>query len=189
MSASLFDRFLSTAPMVEAFADEALLQGMLDFEAALVRAQAAEGVIPASAAAPITAACRAAGLDPKALVSAGSLAGTLVVPLVKALTARVAAADPPAAGWVHWGTTSQDVLDTAMVLSTRRAVALLDASMATLLRGLDAQARAHDEAPMLGRTLLQPAPVISVGVKLLSWFAPLVRARERLRTAAVAALR
>ena len=188
MTAGLFDRFLSTPAMVEVFGAAALVQGMLDFEAALARAQAAQGVIPATAAAPIVAACRVEHFDLDALVAAGSLAGTLAIPLVKQLTARVAAADAPAAGFVHWGSTSQDVIDTSMVLATRRAVALIDARVGDLTNALLKLVDAHADAPMLGRTLMQPALVISVGFKLVSWVAPLVRARRRLRDAAASAL-
>jgi 3-carboxy-cis,cis-muconate cycloisomerase len=188
VSAAVFDRFLSTPAMAEVFDTAAIVQGMLDFEAALARAQAAEGVIPASAAAAIAAACRVERFDLDALVAAGSRAGSLAIPLVRQLTAAVAASDAPAAGWVHWGSTSQDVIDTAMALATRRALALIDTRLGDLIEALSALAQRHADAPMLGRTLLQPAVVISVGFKLVSWVAPLVRARRRLRRAADAAL-
>ena len=188
MAAALFDRFLSTAVMVEVFGERAIVQGMLDFEAALARAQAAEGVIPDTAAAAIVAACQVEHFDLDAIVDAGAVAGTLAIPLVKQLTARVATVDAQAAGFVHWGSTSQDVLDTAMVLATRRAVALLDARLGDLTNALLKLVDAHGDAPMLGRTLMQPALVISVGFKLVAWVAPLVRARQRLRDAAARAL-
>ena len=174
--------------MAEVFDTAAIVQGMLDFEAALARAQAAEGVIPVGAAAPIAAACRAERFDLDALAAAGARAGSLAIPLVKHLTAAVAASDAQAAGFVHWGSTSQDVIDTAMVLATRRALALIDARLGDLIGALSALAQRHADAPMLGRTLMQPAVVISVGFKLVSWVAPLVRARRRLRRAADAAL-
>jgi 3-carboxy-cis,cis-muconate cycloisomerase len=189
MSAAIFDRFLSTAAMTEVFGEAAIVQGMLDFEAALARAQAAEGVIPAAAAAPIAAACRVERFDLDALIAAGATAGTLAIPLVKQLTAAVAVADPTAAGFVHWGSTSQDVIDTAMVLATKRAIALIDTRVAELTHALLALASAHADAPMLGRTLMQPALVVSVGFELIAWVAPLVRGRQRLRTSASAALK
>ncbi|MBC8057711.1 MAG: 3-carboxy-cis,cis-muconate cycloisomerase, partial [Rhizobiales bacterium] len=187
MSTALFDRFLSTAEMAEVFGESSIVQGMLDFEAALARAQAAEGVIPGSAAAPIVAACRVAHFDLDAIVAAGSSAGSLAIPLVKQLTAQVTAADAHAAGFVHWGSTSQDVIDTAMVLATRRAVGLIDARLGELTHALLKLVETHGDAPMLGRTLMQPAQVISVRFKLIAWVAPLVRARQRLRDAAEAA--
>jgi 3-carboxy-cis,cis-muconate cycloisomerase len=189
MTANLFERFLSTPEAAEAFSDVSIIQGMLDFEGALARAQAAEGIIPGAAAAVIAGACRAERFDAEAIVAGGSLAGTLAIPLVKQLTAAVAAQDAEAAGWVHWGSTSQDVIDTAVVLATRRALVSIDASLGSLIGALTKLAQVHRDTPMLGRTLLQPALVISVGFKLTSWVAPLVRGRERLRLAARAALK
>ena len=189
MPAAVFDRFLSTPSMAETFSAPALLQGMLDFEAALARAQAAEGVIPGAAAAPIVAACRVEHFDLDAIVDAGAVAGSLAIPLVRELTKQVAVADASAAGYVHWGGTSQDVIDTAMVLATRRALALIDVRVGDLTNALLALARQHADAPMLGRTLMQPALVISFGFKLVGWVAPLLRARQRLRSAAGIALK
>ena len=99
--------------------DAATLQNMLDFEAALARAEAAAGVIPASAAGPITNACRAELFDLAGLAEAATRSGNLAIPLVKALTANVAKVDADAARYVHWGATSQDVIDTGAVLGLR----------------------------------------------------------------------
>jgi 3-carboxy-cis,cis-muconate cycloisomerase len=189
VSAGLFDRFLSTPEIVEVFSERAVVQHMLDFEAALARAQAAEGVIPAVAAPVIAEACRVEQVDLDAIVAAGSVAGTLAIPLVKQLTAAVAVRDAQAAGYVHWGSTSQDVIDTAMVLATQRALSLIDTRLSALTNALLQLEHTHGDVPMLGRTLLQPALVISVGFKLVAWAAPLVRSRERLRAAARAALK
>ena len=189
MTALVFEQFLSTPEIGALFSDAAIVQGMLDFEAALARAQAAEGVIPATAAAPIVQACDAARYDIHALIAASSVAGTLAIPLVKQLTAEVARHDADAAGYVHWGSTSQDVIDTAMVMATAKAVVLIDARLLALIRALDVLVQRDGSAPMLGRTLLQPALVISFGFKLVSWAAPLVRGRERLADAARRALK
>jgi 3-carboxy-cis,cis-muconate cycloisomerase len=189
MSALVFERFLSTPEMIEAFGEVAIVQGMLDFEAALARAQAVAGVIPASAGEAIAAACRVEGFDLNAIVAASSVAGTLAIPLVKQLTVAVAEVDTEAAGYVHWGSTSQDVIDTAMVLATRRALALIDVRLCDLINALFGLAHRHGDAPLLGRTLMQPAQVISFGFKLVSWVAPLVRCRERLARAAQSALK
>ena len=101
----------------------------------------------------------------------------------------LAAAAPEAAGFVHRGSTSQDVIDTAMVLVTKEALALIEADLDRLVGSLAALARRHLETPMLGRTLLQPAEVVSFGHEVVAWLAPLVRGRERLRQAGDAALR
>jgi len=184
-----FDRFLSTPDAVEGFGAAALVGHMLAFEVALATAQAAEGIVPPQAASAIAAVGReAGGFDAQRIVADGAVAGSVAIPLVKALTAAVAARDASAAAWVHWGSTSQDVIDTAMALATRASLARIDAGLDRLTTALFATARAHRDTPVLARTLLQPAQVISVGFKLIAWIAPLVRARERLRDAAQTAL-
>ena len=93
--------------------DAAMLQNMLDFEAALARAEAKAGLIPKNAVAPIANACKADTFDLAALAQAATRSGNLAIPMVKALTALVAKTDAEAARYVHWGATSQDVIDTA----------------------------------------------------------------------------
>src|SRR6266851_3694355 len=113
---------LSSAAMRAVCDDATYLQHMLGFEAALARAEAATGVIPAGAADPIAKACKAGLFDLGALAEAATRSGNLAIPLVKALTAHVAKADPDAARYVHWGATSQDVIDTATMLGLRAAL-------------------------------------------------------------------
>jgi len=189
MTASIFARTLASAAMVEVFADRSVVAAMLEFEAALAEAEAAEGVIPAGAVAPIGAACHAGVGDIDSLVDEARRAGSLAIPLVKRLTAAVAERDAPAAAFVHHGSTSQDVIDTAMAIVTRRALDLIDVDLVRLVGILNALARAHLHTPMLARTLMQPAQVISFGFKIVAWVAPLARARERLARARAAALR
>ena len=123
-----------SSPAMRAVCDDvACLQHMLDFEAALARAEAAVGIIPASAAGPITKACRAEAFDLAALAEAATRSGNLAIPLVKALTAAVAREDAEAARYVHWGATSQDVIDTAAMLTLRAAI---DALLADLDRAI-----------------------------------------------------
>ena len=113
---------LSSAAMRAVCDDGACLQNMLDFEAALARAEVSAGIIPASAAGPIAAACSAEAFDLAALAEAATRSGNLAIPLVKALTAEVGKADAEAARYVHWGATSQDVIDTVSHAdSARRA--------------------------------------------------------------------
>ncbi len=188
MAESVFEQFLVRPQASEIFGAPSVVQAMLDVEAALARAQAAEGMLPPAVAEAIANAARAERLDLDAIVTEGAVAGTLVIPLVKRLTAEVARVDAEAARWVHWGSTSQDIIDTAMALVTRTALAQLDERLGALLAAILALADRHGDAPMLGRTLLQPALVISFGFKLVAWAAPVARARERLRRAADAAL-
>ncbi len=161
------------------FTDRAHLQGMLDFEAALARAEAKAGVIPAAAAAPITAQCDAALYDLGALAEAAARAGNTAIPLVKALTAKVAAKDKTAAGFVHWGATSQDAMDTGLVLQLRAALALIEADLAKLSGHLAALAQTHRQTPMVGRTWLQHALPITFGLKAAGWLDAVERHRTR----------
>lgn len=188
MPGGVFEAFLSTPEMLAVFEAEAVAQAMMDFEAALARAQAAEGVIPASAAAAIGGVCKAELYDVPALVEASGRAGSLAIPLVKKLTETVALFDAEAAGYVHWGSTSQDAIDTAMALQARRALALVERDLTVLAGALLDLAEREGDAPVLGRTLMQPAQVVSLGVKLVGWIAPLLRSRRRLRAAAASAL-
>ncbi|MGJ9417599.1 3-carboxy-cis,cis-muconate cycloisomerase [Massilia sp. CMS3.1] len=188
MSVSIFDSFLSTPDMIASFDDAAIVGAMFRFEAALARAQAEEGLIPANAASAIAGVCNAQLYDIPALILAGRRAGSLAIPLVKELTRTVALYDEGAARHVHWGSTSQDVIDTAMVLVTREALQLLDDGLHALCAHLLALAENHLATPVLARTLMQPAQVTSFGFKAAGWLAPLVRARESLRLAAARAL-
>jgi 3-carboxy-cis,cis-muconate cycloisomerase len=115
----LLDRQFTTDEMSALFSDHGRLQGMLDFEAALARAEAESGAIPKSAAPPIAACCRAESFDVEALATAAAAAGNPAIPLVQQLTALVAAQDPEAARYVHWGATSRDAMDTGLVLQLR----------------------------------------------------------------------
>ena len=188
MSVPIFERFLSTAEILAAFEARAFVQAMFDVEAALARAEAAAGVIPETAATAIAAACTVDGYDLDALAAAGARAGSLAIPLVRQLTAAVQKNDAAAANWVHWGSTSQDVLDTAMALCTRRALGLVDDALGALTGAVLDLAVQYLETPALGRTLMQPAQVVSFGFKLVAWAGPLVRGRARLQRAAGEAL-
>ena len=183
-----FEGFLSTPSMTALFEPTSVVQAMMDFESALAKAQAEEGVIPQAAATAIAGVCKAQLFDVNAIVEASGRAGSLAIPLVKQLTQTVGLFNGDAAGYVHWGSTSQDVIDTAMVLLTRRALAMIDRDLGSLVGGLLELARVHGDAPVLARTLLQPAQVVSFGFKLVEWIAPLVRSRQRIRIAGQAAL-
>ncbi len=188
MSALIFEAFLSTPEMLEVFGEGPVVQAMLDFESALSRAQAEVGLMPLSAGKVIASACEVGRFDVPAIVAQSGRAGTLAIPLVKALTETVRELDASAAGYVHWGSTSQDVIDTGMALVTRRALALIDRDLGVLIDALLHLAEAHVDTPILARTLMQPAQVVSFGFKLVAWVAPLVRRRARLKEAAGRAL-
>ena len=172
---------LSSAAMRAVCDDVACLQHMLDFEAALARAEAATGIIPQSAAGPIAAACQAASFDLGALAEAATRAGNLAIPLVKALTAAVAKADADAARYVHWGATSQDVIDTATMLSLRAGIDALLPDVNRAVAGFARLAKQHRNTAVVARTWLQHALPMPFGLKLAEYAAALHRSRARLR--------
>ena len=161
--------------------DVASLQHMLDFEAALARAEAANGVIPTSAADTIAKACKASSFDLGALAEAATRSGNLAIPLVKALTAEVAKAGADAARYVHWGATSQDVIDTATMLMLRAGIDALDGDLERAVAGFARQARQHRDTAVVARTWLQHALPMPFGLKLAEYAAALHRSRRRLR--------
>ncbi|RBD47671.1 lyase family protein, partial [Xanthomonas oryzae] len=163
------------------FDDAARVQAMLQFESALARAQAQCGVIPTEAAQAIAAACDVRHHDLAALAQATALAGNPAIPLVKALTAQVAAHDSAAARWVHWGATSQDVLDTGTVLQLRAALDLLLPRLHALCAGLATLAERERDTGLPGRTLLQQAVPVTFGLKVAAWLDALQRAHQRLQ--------
>ncbi|MCA1455387.1 3-carboxy-cis,cis-muconate cycloisomerase [Bradyrhizobium sp. BRP22] len=171
---------LSSAAMRAVCDDAATLQNMLDFEAALARSEAAVGVIPNAAAGAIGAACRAESFDAAALADAAVRSGNLAIPLVKALTAEVARADKEAARYVHWGATSQDVIDTATMLTLRAGIDALLVDLDRAIAGFAKLARQHRDTAVVARTWLQHALPMPFGLKLAEYAASLHRSRKRL---------
>ena len=153
---------------------------MLRFEAALAQAVAEAGLIPKRMAPIIVKACDPALYDPAQLVEAARRTATLTVPVVKALTDEVAKRDAEAAGYVHWGATSQDVIDTAMVLQLGEALPPLLKELDAIVGAFASLARKHRRTPMLGRTLLQPATPLALGQKIAGWASDIDRAARRL---------
>ena len=172
---------LSSAAMRGVCDDAACLQHMLDFEAALARAEAAVGVIPAGAAEAIAKACKSDMFDIAALAEAATRSGNLAIPLVKALTAKVASTDADAARYVHWGATSQDVIDTAAMLTLRAAIDALLGDIDRAVTGFAKLARQHRDTAAVARTWLQHALPMPLGLKLAEYAAALHRSRARLR--------
>ncbi|WP_448135690.1 3-carboxy-cis,cis-muconate cycloisomerase [Stenotrophomonas rhizophila] len=170
------------APEVDAvFTDTARLQAMLDVEAALARAQVRCAVIPPAALGAIEAACRADLYAVPALGQATLLAGNPAIPLVKALTAQVRHDDADAARWVHWGATSQDIIDTGAVLQLREAAGLVQERLHVLCTALAVLADAERDTGLPGRTLLQQAVPVTFGLKAAGWLDALHRSQRRLQ--------
>jgi 3-carboxy-cis,cis-muconate cycloisomerase len=188
MAVRLIDSLATTAAMEKLFCDESVLQAMLDFEVALARAEAQLGIIPQSAAAVIAKAAEAENFDSTALAHATLRAGTPGIPLVKALTERVRAIDGAAAGFVHWGATSQDVADTGLVLLLKQVQPVLASDLARLEQALERLSEQHSHTVMLGRTLMQAAPPVTFGLKAARCLAAIRRSRAHLQSSFADAL-
>lgn len=175
----------ASAAVGEAFSDRALVQAMLDFEAALAAAEAEIGIIPATAVAPIKSASDAELYDIAEIGQAAALAGNVAIPLVKALTAKV---NERARGYVHWGASSQDVIDTGFALCAKNAIAIMRGDCAASIKALAALIETHRDSVMAGRTLMQQALPITFAFKAAVWLSGLVHAAERLKRAEAEAL-
>ncbi len=174
----IFGNLYGTPEMRAIFSETASLQAMLDVETALARAEAARGVIPGAAAEAIAAVAQVERLDVAAIVAGTENVGYPVVPLTRQLAAL---AGPGAGGYVHWGATTQDILDTALVLQMRAGLRILERDLAALARALAARATAHAGDVMAGRTHLQHALPVTFGYKCAVWLAPLLDALAALR--------
>ncbi|QSL86666.1 3-carboxy-cis,cis-muconate cycloisomerase [Pseudomonas atacamensis] len=177
----LFDAYFTARDMREVFCDQGRVQAMLDFEAALARAEARVGLIPSSAVAPIAAACDASLYDFAALGEAIATAGNSAIPLVKALGKQIASSDAEAERYVHLGATSQDVMDSGLVLQLRQALVLIENQLAQLADSLAAQAQRFAITPLAGRTWLQHATPVTLGMKIAGWLGAVTRSRQRLQ--------
>ena len=173
----LFGPSLTTPAMAAAVSEMAWLTAMLRFEAAVATVQARLELIPGTAATAIAAACDPERFDVEEIGRAAVMAATPVVPLVDALRREVGG---EAAGFVHYGATSQDVLDTAMMLIAREALDLMLVDLSALASECAALAHRHRDTQMAGRTLLQQARPISFGFKAAMWLIGVVEARRRL---------
>ena len=144
-------------------------------------AYAADGAPPPKKhVATIAACCDAALYDPHDLVRVARRSMTLTVAVVKALHAEVRTRDAEAAAYVHWGATSQDVLDTAMVLQLRDALPPQIESLRGIVAAFAKLAKKHRTTPMMGRTLMQPATPLAFGQKVAGWASDIDRATRRL---------
>jgi 3-carboxy-cis,cis-muconate cycloisomerase len=180
MTSQLTTPLYASAAMRAIMSDRARLQRMLDFEAALARAEAALGVISATGAAAISEVCDATLYDIAALVEAQAPSGNIASAVVQALTHAVAARDPAAANVVHWGATSQDVIDTALMLELRAAIDALLIDLDRAIKGFTTLAGRHRRTLSVARTVMQHALPMPFGLKLAGYGAALARSRERL---------
>jgi 3-carboxy-cis,cis-muconate cycloisomerase len=159
------------------FDDREVVRAMLKVEAALARAEATCGLIPGEAAGAIADAAESLDLDPVRLAAGTATSGVPIPALVEVLREAVGA---DAASYVHWGATSQDIVDTALVLRLRLVMDLIDGRLEELVQRLLDLARLHRDVPMLARTRTQAAVPTSFGLKVATWVAPLLRHRQRI---------
>jgi 3-carboxy-cis,cis-muconate cycloisomerase len=159
------------------FADEQFVQALLAVEAALATAQGKLGIIPAAAATAIIDGTAALRIDFAALREGTEKAGLPIIDLLKQLRAQVG---PTAADYVHWGATTQDIMDTALVLQMRAALVVIEGALRQVIHQLAALADQHRRTLMAGRTHSQQALPIPFGLKVAGWLAPLVRHQQRL---------
>ncbi|WP_327696021.1 class-II fumarase/aspartase family protein [Streptomyces sp. NBC_00459] len=173
-------------PAAAEVTDEAWLQAMLDVEVALAQAQFEVGLTPTEALATIAAEAHADRLDLVALAHAARAAANPVVALVTALTEAVAAKDPAAADYVHRGSTSQDILDSAAMLIARRVLALIATDLERTATALATLSDTHRHTVLAGRTLTQHAVPTTLGLKAAGWLQLVTDARTRVRAVASA---
>jgi len=176
----LFDELFSFEAIERVLSDASRLQGMLDFEAALAQAEARAGVIPAGAAQKIAAKCRVELFDLAAIRRETAHAGNAAIPLIKMLTELVAREDKDAARYVHWGTTSQDVIDTGCLLQLRSTFELMDLDLSALSTTLCALAERYRDTPVAARTWMQHALPTTFGFVVAGWLDAILRHRQRL---------
>lgn len=173
---SLFKDLFGDAAISRLFSDHARIRTMLDVEAALAKVQGRLGIIPEEAAAAIVQAAARMDVDPLALSRATGLDGVPVPGLVRALRIKVGAAH---GGHVHVGATSQDIVDTAMVLASVQALEIIASRLQAIIRELALLAKRHVDSVMVGRTRFQIAAPTTFGLKAALWAAPLGRHLDR----------
>jgi 3-carboxy-cis,cis-muconate cycloisomerase len=176
-ASDLFGELFVPEAVRAATSDRAWIQAMLDFEAALAAAESRAGLIPAEAAAAIAKACQANGFDAGCLGREGRGNANPAAPLVRALTDAVGG---DAGRYVHWGATSQDVIDTAAMLVARRALEPICEELDGVAGAAARLAEMHRDTAMAGRTLLQQALPTTFGLKAAGWLCAAAEARRRL---------
>ncbi len=180
MPVRLLDSLATTEPLAEIFSDRSIVRAMLEFEVALARVEARAQIIPQAAAEVIAASASPDEFDMDSLSRQTLRAGTAGIPLAKAFREIVKKKAIAAAEYVHWGATSQDVTDTGLILLLKRGQPLIAADLARVETALRSLSERHRDTVMLGRTLLQPSPPITFGLKAAGWYAAVSRSKEQL---------
>jgi 3-carboxy-cis,cis-muconate cycloisomerase len=176
----LFDKMFRSDAIDHIFSDQEYIQSLLQFEAALARAEAQVGVIPENDASAIANACHSHHFDIEAISVQAAHSGNAAIPLIRKLTEQVAKTNKDAARFVHWGATSQDAIDTAVVLLVRRAFEVMDHDLARISGTLAELANKHRSTPMVARTWMQQALPTTFGYVVSGWLDAILRHRARL---------
>jgi len=158
------------------FSVEAELAAMIRVEVALARTQGRLGIIPLTAAEAIGE-LEDSTPDPAALMDGTCASGVIVPPLVKMLREAVGA---PHGSYLHWGATTQDIVDTGLVLRLRVALGIIERRLSALIDALADEAERYADLPMAARTRSQVATPTTLGLRIAGWLAPLLRCRDRL---------
>ena len=177
MDSSLFAPLFSDTEVAEQFSDAQFVRAMLEVESALATVQGRLGVIPIEAATRIVDVADMLEVDFERLRDGVEKSGVPVIDLVRQLREQV---EGEAADYVHWGATSQDIVDSARVLQVRAGLGNLESKLESVIRNLSWLADRHRHTLMAGRTHSQQALPITFGFKVAGWMAPLIRHRERL---------
>ena len=176
LDSSIFGPLFGDEVINALFSDQAYIRALVDVEIALARAEVGVGVIPTSAAEQIARA-QAEEIDITALTQGTLRSGFPIIALVQELRKQV---DADAAPYLHWGATTQDIMDTACVLQLRSAIALMRGHLNAIVKGLSSLAERHRATVLAGRTHSQQALPVTFGLKAAGWLAPLLRHVERL---------
>jgi 3-carboxy-cis,cis-muconate cycloisomerase len=177
LDSDIFAPLFSDEEVAKLLDDHAQVRALVEVETALARAEGRLGVIPSSAAEQISKAALPERIDITALAKGTLRSGFPIIALVQEIRRAVGA---EAAPYVHWGATTQDIMDTACVLQLRSAIKLFEKRLAELAGQMEQLADRHRRTVLAGRTHGQQALPVSFGLKVASWLAPLVRHRERL---------
>lgn len=177
LDSDIFAPLFSDDKVAKLFEDDVFLQAMLEVEGALARVQATLGIIPPTAGKLISETAQTLSIDPSVIGQGTRQAGVPVIALVKALREAV---DIRAAEYVHWGATTQDIIDTATILQLRSAIRIINGRLSELIDSLAGLAEQHRSVVMAGRTHGQQALPITFGLKVVGWLAPLLRHKKRL---------
>lgn len=177
---NLYQNFFYSPQVDALFTNEATIGYMLQFESALAQAQAKHGMISQNIADIISENCVIENIDIQLLIAAFGLGGNACIPLIKQLTNAVKKQNSEAAGYVHFGTTSQDVIDTATILQAKESVIIIENDLEKVIYQLQILSENHQQTPMIGRSFMQQARPITFGFKVDTWIDGLSRSKERI---------